>query len=231
MLALSKSHRPAWLAVLVLAVAGIVLVLASPGAGRAQVVAVPIPQLTLLPGNEVPPVEANAIGYFSGAVAADHMLFDLSADGDTFTQAHIHNGAPGTNGPPVVFLFGPMEGQKSIHPTGRIDASNLVGPFAGDFKKFTDALAKGELYVNVHSIDNPAVVVRVQLTAITVPTPPTPTATGTGTAAPTGTPRPPVTGTGSADSAGWGSTELIGGVLLVLAAGSFVALMAVRRRR
>jgi len=227
LLAQSKSRRSAWFAVLLLALAGIALVLANPTPGYASH-GVAIPQLTLLPGNEVPPVEANAIGYFSGNAAYDQLVFDLSADGDTFTAAHIHRGAAGTNGDVVAVLFGPHEGQTYIHPTGIIREANLVGPFAGNFKMLTDALAKGELYVNVHSVDHPGGVVRVQLPAIIVPPPP-PTPTGTATGAPA-TPKPPVTGTGTVADDGWASTELLGGVLLVLAAGSFATLMAVRRR-
>lgn len=227
LLAQSKGRRSAWLAVLLLALAGVALVVAAPGARAAEDAEIPIPQLTLLPSNEVPPVDQNAIGYFSGSVAADHIDFDLSADGDTFTQAHFHIGAAGANGPVVAFLFGPVEGQTYIHPTGVIKEANLVGPLAGNFKGFLEALAKGEIYVNAHSVAHPGGVVRAQLPKITVPTPPSPT-TPAGT--PAATPKPPSTGSGIAAEDGFGTMEILGGVLLVMAAGSFVTLMAVRRR-
>jgi hypothetical protein len=171
------SWRFATLAIsLVAAVVGFSLVLSSAKSADAQAApSASIKQLTLTGAEEVPPVTVNAIGYFSGTLTDGNLEFDLSAVGPSITAAHIHLGAKGTNGPAVAFLFGPADpGVGAIHPTGNIKVSNLVGPLAGNWKGFTDALAKGELYVNFHTTANPAGAGRAQIPA----TPPLPPRTG-----------------------------------------------------
>lgn len=192
----------------------------APGRSSAQAPqTVNIAQLTLSGANEVPPVEANATGLFSASVTANSMTFDLSAVADGITMAHIHLGAAGTNGPVVAFLFGPDEaGQPAIHPTGTLTATNLIGPIAGDWAAFAAALAAGNLYVNVHSIDHPAGVVRAQIPATTAPA-----------ASPTAAPGPPATGTGTVDD-GSPNAAALGGILLVVVATTAGALHLSRRR-
>jgi len=165
------------------------LVLLAGGAGSAiagSAPSVPIAELTLTGANEVPPVTVNAVGYFSGTIYSDHLAYDLSADGDMFTMAHIHVGAPGTNGPVVAFLFGPdMTGVNALHTTGTITVANLVGPLKGDWAGFAKAMAAGDLYVNVHSIANPGGTIRVWIPKTTPPAVATPVAPGTGSGAAT----------------------------------------------
>lgn len=215
------------LALALLAGAIVMLALAlAPSRGDAQSASVNIPQVTLSPGNEVPPVTGvNAIGYFSASVTANSMTFDLSANGAPFTAAHIHLGAAGANGPVVAFLFGPADPpQNAIHPTGTLTVANLVGPLAGNWAGFADALKAGNLYVNAHSTDNPAGAVRAQIPATTAPvaaTTPTPTAATA--------PRPPSTGEGLADHGSVSSTT-IAGILLILAATSVTGWQVARRR-
>lgn len=194
----------------------------APGRGSAQAPqTVNIAQLTLSGANEVPPVEANATGLFSGSVTANSMTFDLSAVAAGITMAHIHLGAAGTNGPVVAFLFGPDEaGQPAIHPTGTITATNLIGPIAGDWAAFAAALAAGNLYVNVHSIDHPAGVVRAQIPATQAPGGATPTAVAPG---------PPATGTGTLTDGSLNAAAL-GGILLIVVATSAGALHLSRSR-
>jgi hypothetical protein len=189
-----------------------------------------IPQLTLSGANEVPAVDVNAVGYFSARVWPDRVEFDLSADGDQFTQAHIHLGAAGTNGPVIAFLYGPNEtGEQAIHPTGVITVDNLVGPLKGDWAGFVAALAKGDLYVNAHSIDHPAGVIRAQIPATVAPPA---AATATPPAPPTATPAPPKTGTGLADASSSGMGWAMGlGIALVSLAAAGLTLAAVTRRR
>jgi len=74
------------------------------------------------------------------------------------TVAHIHVGAPGENGPPVVMLYGPSAaggGKKSgLLSSGSIKAADLTGPLAG--KTIADLVAEmntGHAYVNVHTDD------------------------------------------------------------------------------
>jgi hypothetical protein len=112
---------------------------------------------------EVPPVTTSATGSFSATVTGNTMQFQLMASGTDLTMAHIHLGAAGANGPIVAWLFGPVAGVNSINESGTIAASDLVGPLAGDFAGFLEALHTGQLYVNVHSVANPGGEVRGQI--------------------------------------------------------------------
>lgn len=220
------SRTPLPRALLVAAtVAGAALLM--PDRGEAQAGTVNIAQITLTPGEETPPVTGvTAIGYFSATVSATSMTFDLSADGAPFTAAHIHLGAPGVAGPVVAFLFGPADpAQPAIHPTGTLTVANLVGPLAGNWAGFLEALAAGNLYVNAHSTANPAGVIRAQLPATTVPGAATPTAPATATASP----KPPSTGNGIANDGTVSGAAILGIALLVTATG--VAGWQVARRR
>lgn len=120
-------------------------------------------------GNEVPAVETNAQG---------KAIFHLSKDGtelsyklivaniENVTQAHIHCGAEGVNGPVVVFLFGFVAEGVSVNGVlaeGTITAANIIprpdsAACPGGVADFAELLAKinsGEAYVNVHTIANP----------------------------------------------------------------------------
>lgn len=212
---LVSSLRGRWtLAALVAAfVFGLAMILASaPGAGAQAAPSAEIKQLTLTGAEANPPVTANAIGYFSGTLTDGKLAFDLSGVAPEITVAHIHLGPKGTNGPAVAFLFGPADpGVGAIHPTGTITVANLVGPLAGDWKGFTTALAKGDLYVNIHTVANPAGVVQAQI-------PPTTLA-----------PLPPATGESLASSKGLGLMEGLG--VAVAVASLLTLTFAVSRRK
>ncbi len=209
-----------WAAIALLGLLGAALLALAPEPSSAQAPAgKAIPQLTLRGANEVPAVTTTAVGYFSGTLNTDSLTFDLSADGADFTMAHIHTGAAGVNGPVVAFLFGPNTvGQPSIHPTGTIRVANLVGPLANNWQGFADAMAKGELYVNAHSLKNPGGEIRVQIPATSV--------------TPVATPRPPSTGNGSVGSGSgpsWMSYQILGALFVGIAGGG--ALLVASRRR
>ena len=73
-------------------------------------------------------------------------------------QSHIHIGAPGTNGPIVVFLYGPVAAGggpiDGMIAHGTFTAANLIGPLAGHpFSELLDAMRSGNAYVNVHTDD------------------------------------------------------------------------------
>lgn len=115
-------------------------------------------------------------------------------------MSHIHMAPKGTNGSPVVFLFGPADPPVgAIHPTGTITAANLIGPLAGNWKGFTDALAKGDLYVNIHTVANPGGAIRVQIPATSL------------------APLPPATGEGLISGNGVGLTRGLGAAMVVAA--------------
>lgn len=125
---------------------------------------------------EVPPVDTQAQG---------QAIFHLSKDGSelTFklivaniedvTQAHIHCGPAGVNGPVVAFLygFGPVVSPNGILSEGTISAADVIprpdSPACpGGVVDFEDLVAKmrsGNAYVNVHTIENPAGEVRGQI--------------------------------------------------------------------
>lgn len=123
---------------------------------------------------EVPAVETRAQG---------QAIFKLSADGESLsyklivanienvTMAHIHLGAEGVNGPPIVWLYpdGPppqlIEGRSNgVLASGVITADDLVGPLEGQtIDDLMDSIRSGDTYVNVHTVDHPDGEVRGQI--------------------------------------------------------------------
>ena len=119
---------------------------------------------------EVPPP-----GVVNNSTARGNAIFQLNTDGTALTyklivanienvfMAHIHLGAPGTNGGVVVWLYpsttpgaGPVGGGRidGVIAEGTITADNLVGSLAGEpFSALLDALRTGGAYVNVHTND------------------------------------------------------------------------------
>jgi len=118
---------------------------------------------------EVPPVADLVID----SQAQGQAIFHLSEDGtaleykliaaniDNAFMAHIHLGAVGTNGPIVVFLYGPVApgGGRTdgVLAEGTITAANLIGPLAGrPLSDLVEAMNDGGAYVNVHTNDGVA---------------------------------------------------------------------------
>jgi hypothetical protein len=117
--------------------------------------------------NEVPPVDSQGQG---------QAIFTLSEDGTALhyklivantknvTQAHIHCGEAGINGPVVVFLFGFVAGgvtQNGILAEGTITSANIisrpssaacVGGLA-TFENLLERIRNGTVYVNAHTVD------------------------------------------------------------------------------
>ncbi len=77
---------------------------------------------------------------------------------DTATAAHIHEGAAGTNGPVVVNLAAPGDGDAADCLT-----EGEMGKFVGG-QTVADILANpGDYYVNVHNAEYPGGAIRGQL--------------------------------------------------------------------
>jgi hypothetical protein len=117
-------------------------------AGSAWAIDIPV---TLTGELEVPPVKtaATAKGFFS--VSNDKAVAgSITTTGMAGTAAHIHEGAPGMNGPVII-------------PLVKNGDTYSVAPGA----KLTDpqnaSLLAGNLYVNVHSAANPGGELRAQL--------------------------------------------------------------------
>lgn len=109
-------------------------------------------KVTLSGDQEVPPVKTSASGSGTITISDDGSVKGMiTTTGIAGTAAHIHPGAPGKNGPPIV----PMT------------KSGDNGWVFGAGAKLTDeqmkAFKAGDLYVNVHSAANPGGEIRGQL--------------------------------------------------------------------
>ena len=122
--------------------------------------------------------EVMPAGVVNESTARGNALFQVNADGTAISyrlivanienvfMAHIHRGAPGQNGPPVVWLYpsttpapGPTGGGRidGVIIEGTITAANLVGPLAGQpLSSLLAILTNGNAYVNVHTSDGVA---------------------------------------------------------------------------
>jgi CHRD domain len=109
-------------------------------------------RLTLSGTHEVPPVKTMARGSGvitvapSGAVSGK-----IATRGIKGTMAHIHEGAPGMDGPPIISLVAGAKG------TWVVPAGAKLTPH-----QYQEFLA-GDLYVNVHSAAHPGGEIRGQL--------------------------------------------------------------------
>lgn len=132
-------------------------------------------EATMKGSEEVPtPVVTNATG---------QTTFQLSQDGKSLSyklwvnnaenviMAHIHLAPVGVNGPVVAWLYPPGPPPQPIPGVfsgllaeGVITEANLVGPLEG--KTLDDLVTEmraGRTYVNVHSVQNPAGLIRGQI--------------------------------------------------------------------
>jgi len=109
-------------------------------------------KLHLTGAEETPPVTTSASGTGTITVAADKSVTGtVKTVGIEGTVAHIHVGAPGQSGPPIITLNKGADGSWSV-PAG----SKLTDDQYASFKA-------GNLYVNVHSAEHKAGEIRGQL--------------------------------------------------------------------
>lgn len=109
--------------------------------------------VNLAGSHEVPPVETRARGSGVLDIAANGKITGtiLTHGVHHATMAHIHEGAPGDNGPLIITLV------RGPHGTWRVPAGAKLS--AAEYKQFL----AGDLYVNVHSATHPAGLIRGQL--------------------------------------------------------------------
>ncbi len=155
-----------------LAMAIIVLLIALPvqsgGAAKRQATSF----VAILTGDdEVPPVETNMTGDatfdFNNDFTAANFTLTVNA-GVRVQQAHIHCGAPGVNGPIVVFLAGfhapgwDVDGRWIDHV--QFTNANIVDATCGStLAELAQSLEAGNAYANVHTVAHMAGEIRGQI--------------------------------------------------------------------
>jgi hypothetical protein len=123
---------------------------------------------------EVPAVETNARGNTTFQLREDGLHFRLTvANLHNITQAHIHYGPAGVNGPVLVWLFpdGPpdtlIEGRFSgVIAEGVITEDDLVGPpqlEVNTLEVLLELMREEYAYVNVHTQQFPPGEIRGQI--------------------------------------------------------------------
>lgn len=135
------------------------------------------PRARLTPEAEVatPAVTGSARGNVSLRMSSSSIDFVLNVDpmpATSITAAHIHVGAPGTNGPIIFSLYqsiidGPFTGSHS----GTLQSFNLESQPSQGVSSFSDAInaiLSGNAYVNVHTGAFPSGEIRGQLTRPTI---------------------------------------------------------------
>ena len=124
-------------------------VLLATGVGLASAATV---HVRLTGSHEVPPVKTMARGAGAIEIAADGSVSGkISTRGIQGTMAHIHEGAPGKDGPPIISLTSGPAGTWVV-PAG----SKLSRHQYQEFRA-------GDLYINVHSAAHPGGEIRGQL--------------------------------------------------------------------
>jgi hypothetical protein len=125
-------------------------------------------------GAQVPPVNTNAQGEVIFQVSSDSSSIHyqlITSNIENVIASHIHLGAVGENGSPVVWLYprvpppllipGRFDG---VLAEGTITAADLVGPLAGhDLTDLLNEIASGNTYVNIHTTQNPGGEIRGQV--------------------------------------------------------------------
>ncbi len=118
----------------------------------------------------IPPVSTESRGRFQIRFPEDYTsaTFKLFVfEGEKVTQAHLHCGPQGQNGPPVAFLAGnhdlgwDVDGkwtEASLHE------ASLFGTECGEsLEELALYMESGQVYVNVHSVANPGGELRGQV--------------------------------------------------------------------
>src|ERR671915_183552 len=115
---------------------------------------------------EVPSVQTQSTGM------ADFTLIGMESVNYTVnasniqgaTAGHIHLGKPGENGPIVITLFKYDTPMDQVSEAGSFTAAGQEGPMAGQpFQELGTAALNGDLYVNIHTEQNPNGEIRGQI--------------------------------------------------------------------
>jgi hypothetical protein len=110
--------------------------------------------LKLTGAEETPPNDSQAVGSGDITIDADgNVTGSVSTPTIQGKAAHIHVGAPGKAGPPIITLSSGEAGTWSVPQGAKLNAEQMAAWKAGD------------LYVNVHTAAHPGGEVRAQLKA------------------------------------------------------------------
>lgn len=123
---------------------------------------------------QVPPVKTDATGEARFAVDPNNnaVYYTIVVNNlRDVTMAHIHFGKPGANGNVVVWLYPSSQPPKEITgvfsgtlASGSFTADSIVGSMKGkSIADFMTELRAGNLYVNVHTKQNPGGEIRGQI--------------------------------------------------------------------
>lgn len=127
-------------------VAAAALAVAMGSAGAADV------KVKLVGAEETPPVTTSATGWGTIKIGDDKSVSGtIKTKGIDGTVAHIHEGAPGQPGPPIITLTKSGDNKWLVPP-----GSTLTDEQYASFKA-------GNLYVNVHSAEHKPGEIRAQL--------------------------------------------------------------------
>jgi len=109
-------------------------------------------KVKLTGAEETPPVTTSAAGHGTIKIAKDNSVSGtIKTTGIEGTAAHIHVGAAGEAGPPIITLTKGADGTWTVPAGSKLTAEQLA-----DFKS-------GKLYVNVHSEQHKPGEIRAQL--------------------------------------------------------------------
>lgn len=109
-------------------------------------------KVTLSGAEEVPPVTTSASGSGTVVINDDRSVsVSVTTTGIVGTGAHIHEGAPGTNGPVIVPFAKAGDNGWTAAPGAKLTDSQF------------ESFKAGNLYVNVHSAANKGGEIRGQL--------------------------------------------------------------------
>jgi hypothetical protein len=118
---------------------------------------------------EVPAVTATSTGAARFAVRGSSLDYTLDVQNVTGAiAAHIHTGAVGANGPPVVFLFQQAAPGANVPAgalaAGSVDAGDMIASAGVSYDSMLSLIRSGNAYVNVHTVAHPAGEIRGQVT-------------------------------------------------------------------
>jgi hypothetical protein len=125
-------------------------------------------QASLSGAFEVPAVTTTSTGTARFVVDGTELDYTLDVQNVTGAiAAHIHTGAAGANGPPLVFLFQAAAPGVNVPggslAAGSVNATNMIATAGVSYDSMLSLMRRGNAYVNVHTVTRPAGEIRGQV--------------------------------------------------------------------